>query len=69
MYYSDGGYQLIKDRMARSRAIAEERRLARVATPGPSLRARAARRLFDLAMAVENDEAWRAVWDRMGASR
>lgn len=30
-----------------------------------SLRAKAARSLFDAAFAVEADESWRAVWDRM----
>lgn len=62
-------YEIVKERMAQERAQAAERRLARVAAKGPGLRARAARWLFALAMAVENDEAWRAVWDRMGASR
>ena len=69
MYYTDGWYQVMKDRMSHERAMADQRRLARVAAKGSSLRARAARGLFSLAMAVENDEAWRAIWDRMGASR
>ena len=62
-------YEIVKERMAHERAQAAERRLARVAARGPGLRARVARGLFHLAMAVENEEAWRAVWDRMGASR
>ena len=69
MYYSDGWYRVIRDRISHEQAMADQRRLARVATKGPGLRARAARGLFSLAMAVENDEAWRAVWDRMGSSR
>lgn len=69
MYYSDGGYQLVKDRIARERSAARQRSLARMAEKRPRLRARAARGLFALAMAVENEEAWRAVWDRLSAPR
>ena len=55
--------------MAHERASAAQRRLARAAVRGPGLRARVARGLFALAVAVENEEAWRAVWDRLGAPR
>ena len=67
--YADGWYEVVKDRTVRERASAAERRLARTAAKGPDLRARAARGLFALAVAVEAEEAWRAVWDRLGASR
>ena len=68
--YADGWYEVVNDRTAHERASAAERRLARkVVARGPNLRARAARGLFALAVAVENDEAWRAVWDRLGESR
>jgi hypothetical protein len=33
----------------------------------PSLRARLARRLFELAVAAEREETWRLVWERLGA--
>lgn len=33
----------------------------------PSLRARAARRLFELALAAERQETWRVVWERLDA--
>ena len=32
-----------------------------------SLRARIARRLFDLAVAAEREETWRLVWERLEA--
>ena len=67
--YTDGWYEVVKDRLAHERASAAERRLARAATGGPKLRARMARGLFALAVAVWNEEAWRAVWDRLGESR
>ena len=51
-------------------AEAEERRLARlIAGVRPSLRARAARRLFGFAVVLERDETWRAVWERLEAPR
>ena len=67
--YADGWYEVVRDRMAHERASAAERRLARAAVRSSGLRARAARGLFALAVAVENEEAWRAVWDRLGAPR
>ncbi len=58
-----GGWSEVeaKERMARELAAAEERRLARVAAPKPNLRARAARWLFGLAVALQREETWRAV--------
>lgn len=62
-------HEIVKDRIAHEQALAAERRLARAAAGGPGLRARAARGLFALAVKVENEAAWRAVWDRLGAPR
>jgi hypothetical protein len=59
---------LASERIAEQRAEAEERRLARPFT-GPTLRARAARKLFEFAVALEREEAWRAVWDKLEAPR
>ena len=67
--YADGWYEVVKDRMAHELASAAERRLARTAAKGHNLRARMARGLFALAVAVESEEAWRAVWDTLGESR
>jgi len=62
----------VRDRNARALEEAEERRLARLATgttERPSLRARVARRLFGFAVALEREETWRAVWERLEAPR
>lgn len=66
-----GGWsvEFVRDRNARLRREAEERRLARLAGGRPSLRARAARRLFGFAVALEREETWRAVWERLEAPR
>jgi anti-sigma-K factor RskA len=64
--------EYVRDRNARALEEAEERRLARLATgtaERPSLRARAARRLFGFAVALEREETWRAVWERLEAPR
>jgi hypothetical protein len=64
--------EFVRDRNARALEEAEERRLARLATgttERPSLRARAARRLFGFAVALEREETWRAVWERLEAPR
>jgi anti-sigma-K factor RskA len=53
--------------MARERELAEQRRRARAAARKPSLRARVARRLFALAVALERRETWSAVWERLEA--
>ena len=68
--FNDWHYMVLQDRMTRERDLAErmaERgRYAR--SPGrPSLRARVARRLFELAVAAESEETWRVVWERLEA--
>lgn len=69
-----GGWSedFIREKTARAVAEAEERRLARRATGTmgrPSLRARAARRLFGFAVALEREETWRVVWERLEAPK
>jgi hypothetical protein len=59
---------LANERIAEQRAEAEERRLARLVA-GPTLRARAARKLFEVAIALEREETWRAVWEKLEAPR
>jgi hypothetical protein len=64
--------ELTRERNARLLAEAEERRLARLAprkSIRTALRARVARRLFDFAVALEKEETWRAVWERLEAPR
>ena len=68
--FNDWHYMLAQDRAAREQDLAErmaERgRYAR--SPGkPSLRARMARRLFELAVATESEETWRVVWEKLEA--
>jgi hypothetical protein len=46
--------------------MAERGRYARSAGK-PSLRARLARRLFELAVAAEREETWRVVWEKLEA--
>ena len=64
--------ELTRERNARILEEAKERRLARLA-PRRSvwtvLRARMARRLFGFAVALEKEETWRAVWERLEAPR
>jgi len=70
--YGEWPEELVRDRNARLLAEAEERRLARRAAGAAerrSLRARAARRLFGFAVALEREETWRAVWERLEAPR
>jgi len=53
-------------------AEAEERRLARLAPRRPIwpvLRARVARRVFSFALALEREETWKAVWEKLEAPR
>ena len=66
-----GGWSewVARDRMARELAAAKERRLARLAVAKPALRARAARWLFNLAVSLQREETWRAVWERLEAPR
>ena len=68
--FNDWQYVLAQDRAAREQdfaeRVAERERYAR--SPGrPSLRARVARRLFELAIAAESEETWRIVWERLEA--
>jgi hypothetical protein len=68
--FNDWQYMLTQDRAAREQdfaeRVAERERYAR--SPGrPSLRARVARRLFELAIAAESEETWRVVWERLEA--
>ncbi len=60
-------YATLQDRMARERELAAQRRLALAAARKPSLRARTARRLFALAVALDGRETWSAVWERLEA--
>ena len=68
-----GGWsvEFVKDRNARLLDEAGERRLARLVPGGKraSMRARAARRLFGFAVALEREETWRVVWERLEAPR
>jgi hypothetical protein len=64
--------ELARERNASIQAEAEERRLARQAprtAAWTALRARVARRLFQIAVALEKEETWRAVWERLEAPR
>jgi hypothetical protein len=64
--------ELTRERNARILAEAEERRLARLAPRKPvlsALRARVARSMFELAVELEKEETWRAVWERLEAPR
>ena len=61
-----------RERNAGILAEAEERRLARFAPRKPArpvLRARVARMVFGFALALEREETWRAVWERLEAPR
>jgi len=61
-----------RERNADILAEAEKRRLARLAPRRPAwpvLRARVARRVFGVALALEREETWRAVWERLEAPR
>ncbi len=69
--------ELTRERNARMLAEAEERRLAAEASDHESqlarvlarARARTARKLFGFAFALEREETWRAVWERLEAPR
>jgi hypothetical protein len=61
-----------RERNAEILAAAEERRLARLAPRkpvGPVLRARVVRMVFGFALALEREETWRAVWEKLEAPR
>jgi hypothetical protein len=67
-----GGWEeeFVRERNAGTLAEAEERRLARLvagAVERIPLRARAARWLFAFAIALEREEIWRVVWERLEA--
>ncbi len=61
--------ELVRQRNADILAEAEERRLARLAPRKGALRARVARRVFAIALALEREETWKAVWERLEAPR
>jgi hypothetical protein len=64
--------ELAREKNARILAEAEERRLARLAprrSVRTALRARVARKMFQVAVALEKEETWRAVWERLEAPR
>ena len=64
--------ELARERNASILAEAEERRLARQAhrkAAWTALRARVARKMFQFAVALEKEETWRAVWERLEAAR
>lgn len=64
--------ELVRERNANILAEANEWRLARLAPRRPAwpvLRARVARRVFAFALALESEETWRAVWERLEAPR
>ena len=64
--------ELSRERKADVLAEAEERRLARLVprkAAWPVLRARVARRVFAIALALEREETWKAVWEKLEAPR
>ena len=64
--------ELSRERTADILAEAEERRLAQLVprkAAWPVLRARVARRVFAFALALEKEETWKAVWERLEAPR
>jgi hypothetical protein len=66
--FNDWQYMVVQDRTAREQDFAERRaERGRYARSGPSLRARVARRLFELAVAAEREETWRVVWEKLEA--
>ncbi|MCA1687104.1 MAG: hypothetical protein LC714_00525 [Actinobacteria bacterium] len=65
--FNDWSYARLQDRMARERELAEQRRRALAGRRKPPLRARMARWLFTLAVALDKRETWSAVWERLEA--
>ena len=64
----DYHYLMLEDRSLREREFSERRAMVnrgRRVKSKPPLRSRLARRLFSLAFAADEREAWRAVWERM----
>jgi hypothetical protein len=68
--FNDWHYMVAQDRTAREQdlaeRVAERGRYAR-SSGQPSLRARLARRLFELAVVAEREETWRVVWEKLEA--
>ncbi|CAN5166590.1 hypothetical protein BH18ACT10_BH18ACT10_14510 [soil metagenome] len=70
MYPLGWEQEFARDRIADMRAAAEKRNLVRLAAkPGSTLRARVARKLFEAAVTLEREEAWRVVWEKLEAPR
>jgi len=68
--FNDYHYLALQDRSLHEQDLAErvaERRRYSRPKREQSLRARLARRLFDLAVAAEREETWRVVWERLEA--
>jgi len=65
--FNHWSYTMLQDRIARERELAERRRQALAATRRVTLRARVARSLFALAVALDKRETWSAVWERLDA--
>lgn len=70
MMHRDFMLEMARVRRQEYEAEARRRRLCRLVGAREraarlSLRAKAARRLFDAAFAIEAEESWRAIWDRM----
>jgi hypothetical protein len=65
--FNDWSYARWQDRAAREQELAERRRLALATARRVPLRARMARRLFALAVALDKRETWSAVWERLEA--
>jgi len=62
--------EFARERIAEARTEVEKIRLARLAAgPRLTMRARMSRKLFQAAVALERDETWRAVWERLEAPR
>ena len=57
-------YEMLQDRMARERELAERRRSTLAAARKPPLRARMARGLFALAVTLDGRETWSVVQER-----
>jgi hypothetical protein len=68
--FNDLHNMVVQDRTTRERDLAErmaERRRYARSSGKPSLRARLARRLFELAVASEREETWHVVWEKLEA--
>ncbi len=69
--FDQWSYIRLQDRATRERELEElmleRRRQALAATSKRPLRARVARRLFELAVALDGRETWSVVWERLEA--